>query len=325
MRAESGRLTRGWFVGSGLVALAAPALAADPALTPVRVGLTPQGGVVPTLWGVQSGLFAKNGLDVSLQRLNSGAAIAAAVIGGAVDIGYSSIFGLIQAHLKGVQFKLVSVSAVYDSADQNNAFVVAKDNPITNPRELDGQTIGTPALDDLFSIVTSAWIDQNGGHSKTVHFVELPTPLAGPAIKAGRITGAMMVDPFLQEVISPSGGGRILGYPFNVIAPKFAISYYFCLASYALQNPDVISRFQRVIAAASDYAITHSSQVVPLVVKYTNLSPEDVARTPLGIGSGLNPKMLQPVIDFAARTKFIEHGFPATEISAPWEARPSGH
>ena len=105
-----------------------------------------------------------------------------------------------------------------------------------------------------------------------------------------------------------------------MIAPKFAVTYYFSLTGYAQQNPDVVSRFQRAIAVASDYAIAHPSQMVPLVVKYTNLSESDVAQTPLDIGSGLDPKMLQPVIDFAARTGFIAHGFAAAEISAPWEA-----
>ena len=148
MRAESRTCTRGWFVASGLVAVTAPALAADQALTPVRVGPTPQGGVVPVMWGVQSGLFARDGLDVTYQRLNSGSATAAAVIGRSVDIGFSSAFGLIEAHTKGVPFELVSISAIYDSADPNVAFVVAKDNTITKPRELDGQTIGTPSLED---------------------------------------------------------------------------------------------------------------------------------------------------------------------------------
>jgi NitT/TauT family transport system substrate-binding protein len=280
MRADGGMLTRGWFVTSSLGALTAPAFAADPALTPVRVGATPNTDIVSVLWGVQSGLFAKDGLDVSIVRLNSGAATAAAVIGHSIDIGRSSTFGLIEAHTKGVPFELVSMSAIYDAAAPNTAFAVAKDSPIASARELDGRTIATPSLNDYFTLVTSAWIDQNGGDSKTLRFVELPIPLAAAAIKDGRVSGGILVDPYLIEATATDGGCRILGYPDKAIAPKFGVTYFFCLSSYARRSADVIARFQRAHAAATQYASSHPAEMIPLIVTYTNLSEQDVAQTP---------------------------------------------
>jgi ABC-type nitrate/sulfonate/bicarbonate transport system substrate-binding protein len=59
-----------------------------PALVTVRVGAAPDEQSKPILWAQQSGLFARNGLDVSIVPLTGGgAAIAAAVTGGSLDIG----------------------------------------------------------------------------------------------------------------------------------------------------------------------------------------------------------------------------------------------
>ena len=310
-------VTREAFLATSLAALATPALAAEANLTPMRVGATPDVDIVTALWAAKSGIFADNGLNVTVQRLNSGAAVAAAVIGNSVDVGRSSIFGLLRAHLKGVPFELISMSAIYDSAAPNSAFVVATDSPTTSARDLDGKTIATPSFGDYFTLVTSAWVDANGGDSQSLKFVAMPIPLAAQAIKAQRIDGTILVDPFLQEAVLPSGGGRILGYPSNAIAPKFGVTYYFCLRSYARQQAAAVASFQRAIATATAYAQTHKSEMDPLIVNYTKINPAIVAKMPLEIGSGLDPNMLQPVIDFAARYKFIAHSFPAAEISVP--------
>lgn len=320
MPSTSFTLTRGTFVATGLAALALPALAAEPALTAVRVGGTPDADIVSALWAVKSGLFAKNGLDVTIERLDSGALVSAGVIGHSIEIGRSSIFGLLEAHLKGIPFKLVSMSAPYDSAAPNSAFIVAKDSPIKTPRDLNGKTIATPGLNDYFTLVTSAWVDQNGGDSQTLKFLQMPLTLAAEAVKAGRVDGANLVDPFLQTALLPSGGTRALGYPGNAIAPKYGVTYYFCLQDYARQHPDVIAAFQRGIAAGANYALTHQSEVDPLIVAYTKIDAAIVAKMPMDVGSGLDPAMLQPVIDFAARYKFIAHPFPAAEISVPQPA-----
>ena len=82
-------LSRPAFLAASLAAVAAPALAAD--LTTVRIAGTPDADLVGALWGAHSGLFARAGLDVQVQRLNSGAAVSAGVIGGSVDSYFSGL------------------------------------------------------------------------------------------------------------------------------------------------------------------------------------------------------------------------------------------
>ena len=54
------------------------------------------------------------GLDVDIQLLQSGSAVASAVAGGAIDIGLSSFVPLAVAHTKGIPFVIVAPRCVMD-------------------------------------------------------------------------------------------------------------------------------------------------------------------------------------------------------------------
>jgi NitT/TauT family transport system substrate-binding protein len=304
-------LSRPAFLAGGVAAVAAPAFAAD--LPTVRVAGTPDADLVGTLWGVHSGIFQRAGLDVQVQRLNSGGAVSAGVIGGSIDIGKSSIFGLIAAHVKGIPLVLEAVAGVYDATAPSVGFVVAKNSSINGPRDLAGKTIASPALGDLFSTVSAAWIEANGGNARATNFIELPIPLIVNAIANGRVDGAILVNPYFQET-KDSGVCRTIGYPYNLIAKFFGGTYYFCAKSFAQANPDVVARFRRGLAEAATYALAHKREMAPVLVDYTKLDRALIDKLPLAIGVGLEQGPLQAVIDFAARTKSIPASFPAGEI-----------
>jgi NitT/TauT family transport system substrate-binding protein len=304
-------LARSAFLAAGVAAFAVPAFAAD--LQTVRVAGTPDADLVGTLWGVHSGIFQRAGLDVAVQRLNSGGAVSAGVIGGSIDIGKSSIFGLIAAHVKGVPLVLEAVAGIYDGKAPGVGFVVAKNSTITGPRDLAGKTIASPALGDLSSTVTAAWIDANGGNARASNFIELPLPLIVNAIAAGRVDGAVLINPYFQE--SKDGGAcRTIGYPYDLIANFFGGTYYFCTKSFAQANPDVVARFRRALADAATYALAHKREMAPVIVDYTKLDRALIDKLPLAIGVGLEQGPLQAIIDFAARTKSIPASFPAGDM-----------
>lgn len=313
-------LTRTSLLTGSLAALGAAALTtsvrAQSSLTTIRLGMTPDVDVSNVVWEIPDGIFQRLGLRLEGQRLASGSAVTAAVIGGSLDIGTASIFGLMNAHLRGVPVVLESAQAIYDAANPDTAFVVAKNSPITTVAQLNGATISVAALGDLFTIGTSAWVDQNGGNSKTLNFVELPVPAAAAAIASGRITGSLLVEPFLEDALE-RGQVRVLGHPYDLIAKRFAITYYFCSASYAAANKDLLARFRRGITQAIAYANGHKSEVYALAARDSGTSLETVQHIPFVLGSGLDPSIIQPVIDYAARFKFIPKAFPAGELIDP--------
>ena len=308
-------LTRAPFIAGALAALGTPAGTPAPPTT-IRVGESADVDISSVIWQVQNGIFPRLGITIEGQRLNNGSAVSAAVVGGSLDIGASSIFGLMLAHLRGVPFVLESVQAMYDAKNPAVAFVVAKDSPLRSPAQLNGATISTAAVGDLFSIAISAWVDESGGNAKSLNFIELPVPAAAPAIAAGRVAGALLVEPFLQDALA-RGQVRILGYPYNNIAPRFGITYYFCTQSYAQNNVDVLARFRRGLAQQVTYAEQHKPELYALAAKISGADLETVRHIPFLVTSGIDVRMIQPVIDYAARYKFIPKSFPAAELIDP--------
>ena len=309
-------MRRASFVAAGVAALAAPRFAGGQTTPIVRVGGTPDQDISPALWGVQNGTFTRAGITVQLQRLNNGSAVAAGVIGGSIDIGKSSVFSLILAHTKGVPFILESVTSTYDAANPPNGFLVAKNSPISTAAQLDGKTVAVPALGDLYALAISAWIEQNGGNPSGVQFVELAMPLTAAAIAGGRVAGALVPNPYAMQAVE-RGDVRIIGYPYSAIAPHFGVTFYFCSQSYATGHADELQRFRRGIAEATTYALAHKAQMVPIIATYTGMSPDVVARMPYDVAAGIDPAMIQPVIDYAAKYKFIPKAFPAAELIDP--------
>ena len=82
------------------------------ALPTIRVASPPSEDAAPLLYALHEGLFTKYGVNVQLTQMTSGSAIAAAVAGKAVDVGFSSLQAIISGHVRGVPFELVTRRAV---------------------------------------------------------------------------------------------------------------------------------------------------------------------------------------------------------------------
>jgi NitT/TauT family transport system substrate-binding protein len=100
---------------------------------------------------------------------------------------------------------------------------VKKDSPIHTGRDLNSKTIASGALKDINAVCTLAWIDNNGGESKTVRAVEVSNPTLMAALDEGWIDVAVILPPF-QAAALDSGNYRVIGKPYDGIAKNFQIA-----------------------------------------------------------------------------------------------------
>lgn len=251
-----------------------------------------------------------------MQKLNSGAAVSAGVIGGSIDIGKSNGFGLVLAHAKGIPFLLQAPASNYSTDFPSGELVVAKDSPIRSARDLNGKTLAVPAVGDLFAIVDSGWIDQNGGDSRTVKFVELPIPAAVEAVAAGRVDAATIVNPLLTDALK-AGKVRVLGKSFDSLAKHFTVTYYFTTAEFSSKNADVLARFRKGLAESVAYVLAHQVETAPAIAKFTGGDLQTVETMHPVLGTLLQPAMIQPIIDAAVKYKAIPTTFSARDMIDP--------
>jgi NitT/TauT family transport system substrate-binding protein len=298
---------------SGVAAAQTPA-----GLTLLHAASAPDEDVLGALWAQDSGIFRRFGLDVRLQPMNSGSAVGAAVIGGAIEMGKSSLISLITAHTKGIPFVCVAPAGVYSSKAPVVGMLVKKGSPIKTARDLNGKTLSVPSLNDQYSIAIRAWMDQHGGDSTSVKFLELPNSSVPQAIDDGRIDAASIANPILSEALD-SGKVQVIGRTFDAIAPTFIQACYFVTADYANKNRDVVERFAKAIAESGAYCNAHHDATVQILSDFTKVAPQTIrAMTRTTIGTTLDPRLIQPVIDSAAKYKAIPSSFDAREMIAPF-------
>lgn len=302
------------FLAAAAVATVFPARLRAQARTKIRLAGTVNEDILGVLWAVQSGIFERLGLDVDVQHSSNGAAVSEAVVSGALDIGKSSIIPLLAAHLRGLPFVVEAPGGIYTAADPNAALVVGRDAPLHAGRDFNGKTLAVPALSDLFALGLSAWIDRNGGDSRTLKFLELPGPAQADAIAAGRVAGALMVEPLVSDGVR-AGKIRILARAYDAIAPLFAVTLFFTSADFAARNADALARFRKGLAQGVAFATAHRAQVLPAYAQFSGIDLAVLqAAIPNHMGTALDPRLVQPVIDVAVKYGVLAKSFSAQDL-----------
>jgi NitT/TauT family transport system substrate-binding protein len=266
------------------------------------------------LYAQQAGIFAKHGLDVRFQGGASGAAIAAGVAGGSVDVGKSSLTALILAHTHGIPFKLVAPAGLYDSRIPVAGLIVSKDSSVRSARDFNGAPFSVSSLDDMNTLATRRWVDANGGDSSSLKFVELTNSAVPNALEQGRVLGATFVGPILAQSLD-SGKFRLLANSYDAIAKRFIISAWFSVPNYLDRNADTGHRFAAALREAAAYTNVHKQQTVDLLANASKVEPRVVATMPRsGSALSLDPALIQPVIDACVQYKLIPNAFPARDM-----------
>lgn len=307
-------ISRSLFVSALTAALAVPRAASAQALTHIGTTEVPNDDVTPLLYAQQSGLFAKAGLDVSFQANSSGAAIAAAVAGGAYDIALASMMALISGHARNVPFVMIAPSLLYQTEDPAALLIVLNDSPFRSVHDLVGKVIGVSAIKDINWVATRAYLDQNGVDSSSVKFVEVPQTAIPAALQQHRIDAATLLNPTLQVAMA-TGEFRSVGKPHDGIAKHYLVAAWFTTNDYADKHPDVIARFAAVVHTATVYANTHHAQTAPLIAAFAGVDPATAREMKrVTCAEYLDPRDIQPAIDAAVKYGVIDRGFPAQEL-----------
>jgi NitT/TauT family transport system substrate-binding protein len=282
-------------------------------LPTLRIATIPLENSAQVFYAKDMGFFAKAGLDVELQSLQSGSAVAGAVAANAVDIGFSSLVPLAVAHAKNIPFVIVAPGVVWTAAGRNNGLYVSEASAIHTGSDLNGKTFATAGLGTLTEFAPRAWVAQHGGDPSTIKFVEMPYSAMPAALAAGRIDAALVNEPYLGAVRK---GNRLLGYPYDAVAKEFLIAAWFSTAQWAKDHPDAVARFAAVMRQTAVWANKKENQAktAEILAKYTKIDPADLAGVVrVRFTDQLSAALIQPQIDVTAKYGSFAT-FPAQEI-----------
>jgi NitT/TauT family transport system substrate-binding protein len=270
-------------------------------LIAVKVGTLPTDGCSVIFYAKELGFFQKNGLDVDIQTMPSGPAIAAAVAGGALDVGVANVATVAQARLHGLPLRYIAPSSMAEPSTMTDIVLVAADSTIRTGADLNNKTIAINGLKDLQQITAMAWVDKHGGDSKTLHFLEIPIPQMAAAVEAHRADAALDVEPFVSGARA-QGQGKVIGDVLDGVAPRFMVVGWFALDPWITAHADTAARFATALRQAAGWANAHHTESAAILVRNTKIPAsaiDTMARAQFGLT--LDPAMIRPIVDAAVK------------------------
>jgi NitT/TauT family transport system substrate-binding protein len=262
----------------------------------------------------QEGFFKKHGLDVDVITGQNGAAVAAAVAGGSLDIGDGNTTSVALAHQGGIPFVFIAPSGAYTSKAPTSALLVLKTSPIKSAKDLAGKVIGIAGLKSLGEVAARAWLEKNGVPSDSAKYLELTYSQMGPGLESGRIDAALAEEPAVATLLDSNA--RVLARPYDILAPEFLEGGYFATSDFVRAHPDVIKQFADAMAETAIWANAHHAETAAILnqVSKTTLSPNVVR---ISYPPRVTPALIQPLLDASAKYGLLKSTYPASEIIAP--------
>src|SRR5476651_1723309 len=269
-----GRAAALLFGGTALWSLPSTGEAQESA--PLRIGtFAVENGMQP-FYAKDNGFFSAAGIAADVQLLPGSAAIAAGVVSNSIDVGYGALDVLATLHQKSIPIVVIAPGGEYRAPITSRvaAIMVPANSTIKNAKDLNGKIVAANSLHSLADAVPKLWVDQNGGDSSTLKFVEMPFAAMPAAFDAGRVDAALISEPFMGAAAK---SGRVLVYGYDCIAKDFLLGAYFTTPQWAKDHAGVITRFRTAMRQAAGWANGNPAKSAELLAKYTKIDPAVIA------------------------------------------------
>jgi len=300
------------FGAAGAAVVATPTRAQA---TPIRVGCLAGESTGAALYAQDEGFFTKRGLNVSISTSVNNSAAATAMIGGELDVAIADVVVISIGHDKGIPFVALAPAELHSNKVPTLAIAVG--NPALKlGKDFDGKVFGCATLRGLGYLVTSAWIDNNGGDSKSIKWVTIPFPLGGEALKRGTIDAFVAPDPFISAALEL--GNHLVLLDKNPIAPAILQGAWYSTKDWIAKNTAQAKAFAAAIGEANAWGNVNTQAAAAVLAKYSNMPLATIAAQKMHgqYQVQFDFSTIQPLIDGAAKYDLISKPFPARDLVA---------
>jgi len=242
---------RGLAAACLLAATSSFALAADKIT--FSIDWLPAGDKAVPYLAIQKGLFAAEGLDVSIQVGRGSSDVITKLATGTVDIGTGGLAALLQARAQDN----VPVKAIYSVYTlQPDAIFTTADSGIASLKDLVGKKVATATFSSS-NVVWPLVLESNGIDPAKIDLIKVDPGAMGPMLATGKVAATInwvTVAPAFEGPLGETGkklktlewsNYGFDGYGLSVFASEKMIK----------ERPEVVRKFLKAYAKATDMAI----------------------------------------------------------------------
>ncbi len=210
---------KAFLAAAGIALLASPASAQ----TKVNIGISGWTGFAPLTLAKEAGIFAKNGLDVTIKKIPQ-ASRHLAIASGDVQCAATTVETWVVWNANGV-----ATTQLFQLDKSYGADGMAVRNDVKSIKDVKGKTVAASAPGTAPYFTLAWFLKKNGLSVKDVKVVNMEPGPAAQAFIAGQNDVAMTYEPYLSAVRAKPEAGKIiattLDYPMVMdtfgCTPKF--------------------------------------------------------------------------------------------------------
>nr|WP_182485418.1 ABC transporter substrate-binding protein [Alpinimonas psychrophila] len=257
---------------SGMPAPAESGGAAAP--TAITVGVIPIVDTAPIWLGNEQGFFAEEGLDLTVQVTTGGAAAVPGVVSGDYAFAFGNLVSVMVARDAGLDLRYVANGNSTAGTPDFGAIIVRGDSPITSASDLAGKTVSVNNLQNIGDTTIRQVVEDDGGDSSTIQFVEVAFPDAEAAVENSQVDAAWILAPFLNSAVA--NGARVISYNFAEFDADLDIAGYFTSGETIMNDPELVTKFQTAMNRSLEYAQANPDEVRRIVTTYTSMTADQL-------------------------------------------------
>lgn len=253
--------------------------------------------------GILDGIFKKNGLNVTLARLNTDSQVIPAIVGGSVQIGVTSAVDSAAAILKGIPLQFIAMSETKYNLEMWG------DASIKSVSDLVGKKVALTAPGAESDFALTALLAENHIPNSSVQRVyvgSIPAQLS--ALESGSANVTLTV---------PPQGTQMQQKGFVKIADlsnlPFALGTYTVTSAYAKANPIVLQRFANAEVQIMAFIQAHPNKTIAAIVKDSGVSSPTLAKYAYNFFLNVftkTPLVQAPLVQTAFQTAAAKAGKP---------------
>jgi NitT/TauT family transport system substrate-binding protein len=226
----------------------------------VTVAAIPAADLAGLYLAQDDGLFARQGLHVTIEPIPSSQAVIADQLKGQVDISAGSYVAYIAAQAAGARFRILAEASTLKP--DTRALVTTADSPITTIAGLVGKKIGVNGTNSIGTLLISALLQENGISPKKVRFITDPDgfPAMPGQLQDGAWNAAFLAEPYVTAA-GEDYGDRELADLDQGATTSFPVDGYVATRTWAEKYPKTAAAFVRAIEAGQALANSDASAV----------------------------------------------------------------
>lgn len=243
--------------------------AMGPELSEITVGTLPIVDAAPIHLAVAEGLFADEGLTVTVELVQGGAAAIPALVGGDLDIAYGAWPSFLRATAEGIDLRVVA-----DGTRAVPGFTELLAMPLSglegNPAAMAGKRIAVNTLGNIGELAVRAALVRANLEPDAATLVEIPFPDMAATLERGDVDVIWASEP-VATLARESPGAVLVADSYVEEMEAFPVAGYQATTAFVESNPRTIDAFRRAMERAVERIADEERLARELAPSFTGL------------------------------------------------------